>query len=100
MSNSPIKPLTARDSQPVKAIESAPLASEPAQSGSAPANSEAISVSVPRTQAKNSIASDPSGPLGSLLRGLRESGDISSAHGGLDASRVFGLLDDEDEGGK
>ena len=97
MSNSPLKPLQTREVPVVKAAEPAILPADVEKSESTAVNNEAASISVPRTQAKNAATSDPAGPLNSLLQGLRKGGDVSAAHGGLDASRVFGLLDDDDE---
>ena len=58
---------------------------------------EASVVNLPRTKAKSSAVEDAESVLGSFLGEIRNQTDIISAHGGLDASRVFDLLNDDDD---
>ena len=97
MTNSPIKPAhTASDFiVPLRKSDLRPSAKESA----APLQTtgEAATLALPRAASGQAPSGNPVGSVQSLVESIRNSTDASAAHGGLDASRVFDLLNDSDE---
>ena len=102
MTNTPIKPVhssnatgTPQSSSPSQA----PKDSSSEAGAIASSEPDAVTISVPRTQASDGQATRDSdeakAALESLLNSL-QSKDAVAAHGGLDPSRVFKLLQDDE----
>lgn len=58
---------------------------------------DASVVTLPKARAKSSAVDNADSVLGSFLDGIRNQSDVVSAHGGLEASRVFDLLSGDDD---
>ena len=97
MNNTPLKPVHASGSaiNPLhKNQESVPSASDAKHARS---GDDAATSSLPRTSSGEAPAKNPANAMESLVESIRSSADASSVHGGLEASRVFDLLNDPDE---
>ena len=80
-----------------QSVQSQPPALQEGSNLNSKEDLDASIVSLPRTKAKSVAADNADSVLGSFLNGLRNQSDVVSAHGGLDASRVFDLLSGDDE---
>ena len=99
MNGSSIKPVPAKveTTAPSSTRPPAITNSESTRPQTAAPAADAISVSVSRTQSRGLAANDPTEAVDALVKGIEGNASLAAAHGRLDAARVFGLLNDDEE---